>query len=721
MVPDFTAELPPVIAPTSRAAEAVARQYEHFRAMLAQRSWGGMLFFESDEDRQAREYLRALIKRGWKALYTEMWGEDFVAATARHHRTTIKWHWTARHRFIRHQKPKYFADFPIWSRGHMKSTVARKIAVVDAVLSWAYGEPAYILYVSRNSEMVEKHAQSIQTLISSPDVKRLCPPLSRVKLNEQGKSKGWKAKFLNTAANVVFHFGSLDEGLAGGNIDDVRPTFIMPDDIDGRESEPTMGVIRFNKLTSEVLPMRQWNTLTIWAQNLINRYSAMYKVWSGQERVLTNRRPSNPVKAVIDLVTKVETVNGIPKDVYVSGKPTWHIWTKERIQEEIDTYGLKAFKRECQHEVDQSKDGLLIQNYDDAVHVISESEFAAMFGQRTMPLFWYKELAHDWARTKSEFHANVALFLATAPMNSPLPGFQFIFNPMSFPTATEPEKVAERILNFITPTVRDNENNTYTWRELIEFSLNRSGINKFVTDTTEFLKKSREAIANFVPDFARPLFERYLFTKCRMSHEAKPQRTVYNDSFGIPFEPCNPGADGGVDQIDAAFKIDYDLPHPFRPGQKGYTRTFVVVPDDKLQLNNAQTPEEMHDHDLLRFQLKNWRTKPPKVTESGEKIDEMLKMHDDFGNALMMLFHDADFITKPLTTPETFEAKIAIEKPHLTDEAIETVRAAGNEETATNLAQKKKKDLANYLDDIADRRARAQSKTAKFRNREDAI
>lgn len=707
----------PVVARSQREAFIVESSFDFFRAAIAQSSYGGMMFFESDEDRAAREKLLKVIKKGWKALYTELWGASFVAVLARHHKNTIKWHWTARHRFLRHQKPKYYADFPIWSRGHMKSTVARKIAVVDAVLSWAYREPAYILYVSRNSEMVEKHAKSIETLISSPAVKRYCPALSKVKLNDQGKSKGWKAKLLNTAANVIFHFGSLEEGLAGGNIDDVRPTFIMPDDIDGRENEPTMGKKRFDILTTEVLPMRQWNTLVIWAQNLINRNSAMFRIYSGQERALTNRRPTKPVPAISNLKTEVRTVNGIPKDVYLSGTPTWSVWDAERIQEEIDTYGLKAFKRECQHEVEQDKEGLILQNYDDDVHVISESEFEAVFGQRTMPKFWYKELAHDWARTKSEFHANVALFLATAPMNSPLPGFQFIFNPMSFESATEPEKVAERILNCITPEVFDDQGNKYSWRDLINAALTREGVNKFIVDTTEFLKKSREALANYIPQFAAGLFERYRISKARMSHEAKAQRKVYNESFAIPFEPCNPGADGGIDQLDVALKVDYSLAHPFRPHQKGFTRTLIVVPDEKLAKNTTQTPAEMHDHDLLRFQLANWRIKPPKITESGEDIDKPLKMNDDFGNALMMLFHDADFITAPLSTPETFEAKIAIEKPHLSTEAIEDAKQV-DEEIAANLVKKRENELHGFLKEIDNRRRRAQTRTARFRERD---
>ena len=110
--------------------------------------------------------LHKAIKRGWMFAYSLLFGEQFVQVLAKHHRQTIKWHWNARHRICKGQRPwnDYYADFPIWSRGHMKSTVARRIAVMDAVVEAFYGRAGYCLYFSGTDSKTAKHATSILLL-----------------------------------------------------------------------------------------------------------------------------------------------------------------------------------------------------------------------------------------------------------------------------------------------------------------------------------------------------------------------------------------------------------------------------------------------------------------------------------------------------------------------------------------------------------------------------
>ena len=45
---------------------------------------------------------------------------------------------------------------------------------------------------------------------------------------------------------------------------------------------------------------------------------------------------------------------------------------------------------------------------------------------------------------------------------------------------------------------------------------------------------------------------------------------------------------------------------------------------------------DLTDSDLARYQLANWRYAQPKLTATGEVIDDPLKLLDDFGNLLQM-------------------------------------------------------------------------------------
>lgn len=626
----------------------------------------------------------------------------FVDGLAPHHAEAIEWHWNARLALLRGEEPDYDAYFPIWSRGHNKSGVARRIALIDGILSYQKNAPAYILYLSRNKEMALKHAKSIETLLQSGRVKEICPAIAEVQRNDQKKSKGWTASFIYTKANVIFHFAGLDEGLAGGNIEtnveeqvddsfrpDVRVTLFVPDDIDGREDSPVIAEKRFKTLTNEVLPMGQENSLVFFAQNLISRFSVMYRIQKQQSRVLTGRKPTEPIKAVLNLVTDVKTIGGIVQDVYISGESTWPVWDGKRIQKEINRYGLPAFLRECQHDVEQSNEGLVLKNYNDDIHVISRSEFSAIYGTRDLPQKWNKRVFNDWSRTKNKFHANVMGILTTASQNSPLPGSMFLFHPMSFPTATAAEDVAERLLSTISPVVRTKDGGVFSWKQLITSTLQKVNLEHLIADFSKRIEAEREVLASVIPQYVQPILQAQHFNDFRGSHEQSKTGAlaVYKRVFGLPFKPTNPGGDGGVDIINMIMRVDYSQPHAIRPGVMGLTNFYVLADDDPTKpyelngqivylpvpYNESLTPDDLHDADLFRYQASNCRFRDAVLTVAGEKDGEILKLNDDFINGLMMLFYDSVLGALPLTygeqvevaTPEQYRYEALLEKsPH---------------------------------------------------------
>jgi hypothetical protein len=631
-----------------------------------------------------------LEREGWRAWYAEIFGQAFVDALDSeetddcHHSEALGWHWEARNCLLRGERPPgdFFVFFPTWSRGNMKTTLGRCMLIADAALSLTAGEGGYALIPSGTKKKGRSTAISLEHLLHTSKVAEYYPQLSLVKRNPYGRSKGWTADFIYTEAGYVFHFVGLDEGMAGANVVDVRPTFIMPDDIDSREDSPVISENRFHVFTSEVLPARQGNTLVYWAQNLISRYSVRYRIEKQQERVLTNRKPNVPVPAVRGLVTETRTEHNIVKDVAVAGKCTWRGWNLRRVQDEIDTYGLKAFLRECQHEVEQDREGLVLQHWNDPVHVISLSEFESVYGTRELPFAWNKIVFNDWARTKTKFHANVAGVLTASAQNAALPGAVFLFHPMSFPAASTPEDVAERLLKAITPTV-DAGGQSVAWADIIRSTLSREGIERFVPDLTELIRQRRQILANVLPRYVAPVLRAQNFLDFRMSHERTDVCRVYNDVFGLPFRGVNPGKDGGVDGLNLLMRVDYSLPHPFRPNKMGFTKFFMVAPDDveaepwtansrvavypPKSYSDALTPDDLSDSDLARYQFANWRYRDPFVTPRGEREGDLLKMSDDFGNGLMMCFYDRSLSATPLSKEE---ARLAQLPEHLKPAAV---------------------------------------------------
>lgn len=631
------------------------------------------IFFElmpKDPSDSDNEKLDALVAGGWRALYAAAFGQSFVDILAPHHAEAIEWHWESRKSFLIGGKPDYWAYFPIWSRGHMKSTIARRIAVADALLSVWAKQPAYILYVSRTAGQVADHAGAVENLIASQEIKAICPNLSKVKKSEAGTSKGYRALFMNTQANVVFRFAGLDEGLAGGNVEGVRPTFQILDDIDGREESVTISEGRFNKLTKEILPMRQSNTLVFFAQNLISRFSVMYRIQSGHARVLTSRKPTKPIPALLNPVYAEKTVGGITKDYVVSGVPTWAFYNIERCNEEIDTGGgLAAFETENQHNVKQSSEGLVHKKYNDAVHAISYSQLASRFGSPDAWKQWYKVAFSDWARTKTHFHANVAGYVAVSSQNSPIPGITVIV-PFSFAKDTSPEDVAVRLLSSLTPEAYEG----VSWQSLVNDAWKRTNAEQHYQSTSERLSFATGYYKSLIPRYSRTVLSAYNVAAAVNSHSEDKVREMFNEGFGFSFIPANPANHDALEDIDEAMRVDYNEPHLFIPAINGYTRFYVLCPDDE-----TQTPEiidgftvyppmpfpesldgaELHDSDLFRFQMANRRFADPKLIASGEETDKMLKLFDDYGQGLQMIYFKKLLSNIPLSKTEKIELHLS--------------------------------------------------------------
>lgn len=668
--------------------------------------------------------LRAVIKTGYQATWSFLFDtprRPLVSRLAKHHHKTIKWHWAARHRLsrlavekehlemqlaseaidaetwgtliaaaeVRHHC-RYLADFEIWSRGHMKTTVARRIAVVDALISMYYGVPGYCLYVSGTGGKIEKHSKSVDRLLKSAIIQKHAPLLAQVKRDEGGsRTLGWSATFFYTSANYVFHFGSLGEGLAGGNVEDIRPTCIILDDIDSRENSVVQSEKNFQQLTTEILPMGTIGTLTIWPQNYINRYSSLYKIDKEQVNVLVNRRPSKPIPAITNMVTEPRRVAGGPvRDVIVAGEPTWQFYGLKECQDEINRMGLPAFLRECQHDVEASTEGLMLHAYDDAVHVISESEFCSVYGTLESRKTWSKWLFNDWARTKTKYHANVAGELTVASQNRPLPGFTYLFNPMSFMPNSTPEDVAERILgNYATFAIpQSNGDKPKTWQDLRLDTLHRRDVPRHLKERRQQLEFERKVLSEIIPQYSKPVLSAWNVLGGAMSHSEDTVRDLFRTVYGIFLSPSNPGKFDALDDINRAMMVDYTEPHPFRPHQLGYSRWFIVVPDDTddpepcisertgkkifrpRAFPGAIKPDDLHDHDLIRYQFCNYRRAEPKLTVTGETIDDVIKTDDDFFQGVQMVYHKKLMTNVPLSDEELVEEHMPA---GLTEDALE--------------------------------------------------
>lgn len=601
-----------------------------------------------------RSEAKALEDRGHRPWLDAIFPDLFDAPFIQEHTDFWDWGW----KFLiclRDRKPlppEANAFLDLLSRNLGKSMHC-EVFMTAAVCVVGYG---IFLYVCGSQDLANEHLENIEGLLTSEEVKQYYPEHSRPKKSAiTGANRAWSQKKLATEGGAIIWAIGLNVGVRGIRRGKDRVRGFVLDDVDDYNDSPQVSLNKANQLGSSILPTSDIDFFVIGAQNLITEHSVFNRIYTKADMMLAHRVVAGPVPAFDNLVTKF--IDG--RDMIVSGESRWpERLTAEVGQRFIDTFGLIRFLAEFQHDFASNKQGLCFDNYDDAVHVITKTEFASMFGTREIPRRWWKYQFHDHARTKTAYHANVTGTVAVSSQNEKLPGFFFLFNLMSFPAQTEADDLAIRLLKGIAPSVLIH-NQHRAWDELVESSMKRTNLEAFQSDVTKLIRMRRATLSKVIPPIVGPLLASYNYKTFRMSHEQiNAAGKVYKEAFGLPFLPCNPGSDGGIELFNHYLKVDYSAAHPFganvnRPSGAGFTRVFIVVEDGDLAYTTDVAPERLHDAMLARYQFNHWRYAVPVLNASGEKEVGPQKMNDDFGNGLMMLFHDNCPQAAPLNKDET--------------------------------------------------------------------
>lgn len=260
-------------------------------------------------------------------------------------RHTALWEWVER--LEPGIRPK--AYIAIWPRGGGKSTTGELVANrVCAKLT-----RRFMLIVSETQEQANKRVQAISSMMERQGVERA--------VNQYGHSRGWKADMLRTANGFnVLAFG-LDAGARGIKLDEFRPDFIFLDDIDGLHDTPETTQKKIETITSTILPAGSPDCAVLFVQNRILEFGVMSQLADGTAEFLLNREPISEEPAVIGLQYEAyENEDGLNLYRITDGEATWEGQSLATCTDFINTYGLKAFLRESQHEV-SGADGVFFQ------------------------------------------------------------------------------------------------------------------------------------------------------------------------------------------------------------------------------------------------------------------------------------------------------------------------------------------------------------------------
>ena len=264
----------------------------------------------------------------------------------------------------------------------------------------------YGWYISFTQEMANMHLSTVEQKLTAGTYREFYPEMASPKLNEIHHTKGWSHKRLWTNDDWAMDSLGLDTACRGGKIGNQRPDFMIFDDIVGKRESQIVVANNMSVIKHDILPSGAENLAVFVAQNLVYKDSIVAQIVDGRAGFLLDAIIEGPHPAVLDF----EYEQKGREVVVLGGTFTWEGQNLQKVQEQINTYGLNAFKREMQHEVETREEGAVFPQFDERYSVITWSEFARVYGDIAWgtrddrivprpPARWMKGLAQDFGTT----------------------------------------------------------------------------------------------------------------------------------------------------------------------------------------------------------------------------------------------------------------------------------------------------------------------------------
>jgi hypothetical protein len=285
----------------------------------------------------------------WQEWLTTIFPTYVTAPFAQRHTEFWQWVWSIR---------KGIRPAPlvaIWPRGGTKSTSAE----LAAIRLGAESHRLYGWYCCEVQDQADQHVGTIADILEGNEqLAAYYPEMAQREVGKYGQSKGWRRQRLRCANGFILDAIGLDTARRGAKAKENRPDFIILDDIDGKHDSPKTTQKKKDTLTTSLLPAGSDDAAILFIQNMIipdGIAAQLAGVSDIEASFLADRRVSGPYKAIDDLAYEATEGGGY---TIIAGTPTWDGQNIQVCQDAINTWGLSAFLKEAQHEVEQQDGGL---------------------------------------------------------------------------------------------------------------------------------------------------------------------------------------------------------------------------------------------------------------------------------------------------------------------------------------------------------------------------
>lgn len=537
-----------------------------------------------------------LEKKGWEEWLMTLFPFYFEESFSKQHIQYWELHWECL-MDIRAGRPldaKKATRMLILGRGIGKSSTTEAGRVMRAAIL----KKGYSLIISETDDQAQEHLGNCRVLIEHPD-SQLLKYYPHMAVGDGGElMKGMptadRKEMFITQSGYIFRSKGLSAKMRGLRVGVHRPDDLCLDDVDDVNDSLAVSENKLRLITSSILPVQARKNVTIdISQNLISEHSVVNKIYTGKTDALANRTVIGVANAfeTLHIDSGIDETGKMRHKILETSVPSWAGLDIARAQKFLDNSGLETFLAEYQNEFNQFKSGKVIPEYDERTQIITWSEFESRFGTRKIPRHWKVGVGLDVGYSEGLYpHYSSWSFIATASMNSGMPGTLFVYRSRTFKgTSIDDQAEAVKADLYV-----DKDGNNYERDEMI--------------------------------------------VSWQMSHERTGEMLTLWQKYDLPFGKFKHyKAEDGVAQWRHMSRANKTKPHPFKEDTQnddgtwvlGCPSMFYIVDDDQILF--AQDDRGMK---LLREQVSSWEYVPVKLTETGQTQQKPSKVGDDVCDSL---------------------------------------------------------------------------------------
>lgn len=537
-----------------------------------------------------------LEKKGWEEWLMTLFPFYFEESFSKQHIQYWELHWECL-MDIRAGRPldaKKATRMLILGRGIGKSSTTEAGRVMRAAIL----KKGYSLIISETDDQAQEHLGNCRVLIEHPD-SQLLKYYPHMAVGDGGElMKGMptadRKEMFITQSGYIFRSKGLSAKMRGLRVGVHRPDDLNFDDVDDVNDSLAVSENKLRLITSSILPVQARKNVTIdISQNLISEHSVVNKIYTGKTDALANRTVIGVANAfeTLHIDSGIDETGKMRHKILETSVPSWAGLDIARAQKFLDNSGLETFLAEYQNEFNQFKSGKVIPEYDERTQIITWSEFENRFGTRKIPRHWKVGVGLDVGYSEGLYpHYSSWSFIATASMNSGMPGTLFVYRSRTFKgTSIDDQAEAVKADLYV-----DKDGNNYERDEMI--------------------------------------------VSWQMSHERTGEMLTLWQKYDLPFGKFKHyKAEDGVAQWRHMSRANKTKPHPFKEDTQnddgtwvlGCPSMFYIVDDDQILF--AQDDRGMK---LLREQVSSWEYVPVKLTETGQTQQKPSKVGDDVCDSL---------------------------------------------------------------------------------------